>query len=801
MSKLNKLFSYRHNIKAALALGATLLFSPAFAETVVVTPEVVTVPVSANLKDALGRDKTLLTTTAIKDSQGRLAKGMHNIDFSLADTAPYALIVDGNTVQPGQSIRFSKNLSLSASAVTFSVKPAVSGVVGTASYSMSLPEIKIAVCPEGMTETLNNCQQILFAAPVLSCDAGYQLSGTQCEQTITVPKQYKCADGFTQNGDQCVGGPTVAPKQGCPIGFSFNSNNDCEAVKHTSYSTCPVGYSDVISHCEKTKTVLKVNAECPTGFETSPTDPNYCIQTDRIAKSTYCGGVENTGTQICTGTGEQKICTTFDQTKAACEVKSYALTVNECGSDYTLINGQCQLNKNYLISVSCPATYTYVPGTGSCEKVSTIAATPKCPAGFTLSGTTCSKADALPIESCPAGYYYVNSKCNLMVNANINCSSGYTWNGSICSKTETTSATGNCTSPYSWDGSTCKQTQTATGYHGCPTDYTWDGSQCVSPPVTGVDPTGWGCGTGVYTSNSKPNGPNQYSCYKTQGVICPAGWGHNIEDSSYCDRTEDIELPYLGNCPGTYPYFHTDNNRVCNKYPGIQFTLPNSDSRVTCPAGYVKGGTYGRGCVAQTADVSVGTYSGQPKLTYNYTTYKMDGNFTENKKNHCPSGYTYVSGTTCRKITTQTPSSYSCPVGWSVSGSNCTRTVTVSETRTCNSGYTIATPDYPTHCYSNTYANNVGNCKSGYTLSGTTCNGTLSQPASYECSPDWTVNGDKCNQTLNAPATVNCANPFTDAGSNCSMTMTDIVNNICVAPYQWSAADGKCKAVITTPKL
>lgn len=793
MRAFMKLISTKAVCRTIFALIAAFLINKAFAQSVVVQPEAVILPVTASLKDSLGRDKTLLSSAAIKDSQGQLAKGMHNIDFSLDASAPYALVVDGTTVQPGQSVRFSKNLSLSSSAVTFSIKPAVAGVAGTATYSMSLPEIKIAVCPEGMTETLNNCQQILFATPVLSCDAGYQLSGTQCVQTLTAPKTYQCANGFTlTSGNQCVGGPSVAPVEGCKAGFSLNANNECEAVRYTAFTTCPAGFSDVVSHCEKTTTALKVNGACDSGFETSPVDANYCIRTEQVAKSTYCEGAENTGVQNCTGTGDSKVCATFDQTKAACEVKTYALTVSECGPDYKLMNGQCQLNKDYTISVTCPSTYSQVPGTGTCEKVSTIAATPKCPAGYTLSGTTCSKADSLPIESCPAGYYYVNSKCNPMVNANINCQSGYTWNGTVCSKTETTPATGNCTSPFAWDGSTCKQTQTATGTYGCPDTYTWNGTTCVSPYTTGVNPTGWTCPYLNYASPN-PTGPFQYVCQSTRAVDCPSGYAPGSEDDARCYATGGT--PSYGQpCPTSAPYNYVDNSYMCTTTPGKTWTTSGS-----CPSGYTQNSSYG--CINNTKTASIGYHCCEPGLTYNSSTGKMDGTVTSGKVDTCPSGYTYVGSSKCEKVTTQAPSSYSCSAGWSVSGTNCTRTLTVSETRTCNSGFTIATPDYPTQCYNNTYTNNVGNCKFGYTLSGTTCNGSLTQPAGYECSPGWVLSADKCNQTLTAAATVNCASPFTDAGPNCAMTMTDSANNICVAPYQWSASDNKCKAVITTPKL
>jgi len=792
MSKLIEFFARNALLRLALIVLAIVCINESLARSVVVQPETVILPVSVNLKDSLGRDKSIISSAAIKDSQGRLAKGMHNIDFSLDANAPYPLVVDGTTVQPGQSVRFSKNLSLSASAVSFSIKPAVSGVAGTASYSMSLPEIKIAVCPEGMTETLNNCQQILFAAPVLSCDAGYQLKGTQCEQTITAPKQYQCATGYTQNGNQCVGGPTVTPKKGCPVGFSFNANNECEAVKYTAFSVCPIGFSDVISHCEKSSTVLKVNNECSAGYETSTLDSNYCILTERVAKSTYCENEVNTGAQKCTGSGAQKVCAIFDQAKAACEVKTYALTSNECGPDYTLVNGQCQLNKDYTINVTCPPTYTQVPSSGSCEKVTIIAATPKCEAGYALNGATCSKADTLPIESCPSGYYYVNSKCSQMVNAIIECSAGYTWNGTICSKTETTAAAGNCNAPYTWNGSSCQFRETATGGYGCPDSYTWDGSKCVSPYTTGISPTGWSCPSGG-TWTTYPTGPFQNVCQATRPVNCPSGYGTTLDNDATCYSTNGTR-PNGQVCPASSPYKYADNDYMCTTAPGQRWTATGS-----CPSGFTYNSIFG--CVSNTTTASIGYHCCERGLSYNAATGKMDGILTSDKVNTCPGGYSYAGGSTCKRISNQQPLSYSCNTGWSVSGSNCTRTLTATETRTCSSGYTIAKPNYPTQCYNNNFSNNVGNCKTGYTLSGTTCNGTLTQPAGYECSPGWIVKGDKCNQTLTAAVTVNCASPFTDTGPNCAMTMIDSANNICVSPYQWSASDNKCKAVVNTPKL
>ncbi len=96
----------------------------------------------------------------------------------------------------------------------------------------------------------------------------------------------------------------------------------------------------------------------------------------------------------------------------------------------------------------------------------------------------------------------------------------------------------------------------------------------------------------------------------------------------------------------------------------------------------------------------------------------------------CPSGWT-LSGSTCTQSGTSTQPasvSYSCPAGWSLSGSTCSTTSS-----------SPATPVY--------------SCPAGYTLSGSTCTG----PSSYAATGSWSCNGHGSLQPYaNSPSGYKC---------------------------------------------
>lgn len=201
----------------------------------------------------------------------------------------------------------------------------------------------------------------------------------------------------------------------------------------------------------------------------------------------------------------------------------------------------------------------------------------------------------------------------------------------------------------------------------------------------------------------------------------------------------------------------------------------------------------------------------------------------------CPTGYTQSgsgSGTTCSEtLTTPTNATYSCPSGYTASGSGasttCSKTVTTSPTvtYTCPGGYTASGSGSGTTCSETvtatptvTYA-----CPSGYTGSGSgasmTCSETLTASptksgSSYFCPSGYSPTGavsktTTCTKvvTTSPVATYSCPSGYTAAGSGasttCSKTLTasPTVTYSCASGYTQagSGSGTTCSEVVTTP--
>ena len=132
----------------------------------------------------------------------------------------------------------------------------------------------------------------------------------------------------------------------------------------------------------------------------------------------------------------------------------------------------------------------------------------------------------------------------------------------------------------------------------------------------------------------------------------------------------------------------------------------------------------------------------------------------------CPSGYT-LSGTSCTAVASTTVaatlSSYSCPAGQTVSGSQCLNTVTQNATvssYTCPSGFSLSGTTCTRTTTSTSAATPVYSCPGGQTLSGTSCVATSSYGATpvYSCPSGYSLSGTQCNGTTQqaAAATPDC---------------------------------------------
>ncbi|MGI2081116.1 RHS repeat domain-containing protein [Shewanella putrefaciens] len=180
----------------------------------------------------------------------------------------------------------------------------------------------------------------------------------------------------------------------------------------------------------------------------------------------------------------------------------------------------------------------------------------------------------------------------------------------------------------------------------------------------------------------------------------------------------------------------------------------------------------------------------------------------------CPVGYSLnTAGTLCEKAETQAASissySYSCPTGYTLSGSTCQKTESKtansttqlscprggslnSATSMCSRFFSQTSSKPPTgtgisctgepmgggmrlwEC-TETYAatpKSVYSCDAGWTLSGTNCTRTLSQNATttpvYACPSGWALSGSQCRRLATTAIVYTCPSGWTLSGSQCT---------------------------------
>lgn len=162
----------------------------------------------------------------------------------------------------------------------------------------------------------------------------------------------------------------------------------------------------------------------------------------------------------------------------------------------------------------------------------------------------------------------------------------------------------------------------------------------------------------------------------------------------------------------------------------------------------------------------------------------------------CPANYT-LSGSTCTSTQPAGVSGYTCPSGYTLSGTTCSMVLTQAAgtaSYTCPIGYTLS----GSVCYkSDTQpANTSYICPTGYALSGTICTMTSQAAAvvSYTCPSGWTMNGNTCQQQSSYEAQVayTCPSTWTLAGSTCTTSSTYAAALVYTCPSGWSVQGSSC---------
>jgi RHS repeat-associated protein len=324
------------------------------------------------------------------------------------------------------------------------------------------------------------------------------------------------------------------------------------------------------------------------------------------------------------------------------------------------------------VNSSTGTTYLHTDALGSV--VATVGQVPatlsySCPAGWTLSGTTCTQAAGSTIAATVTGY---------------SCPAGYTLSGSTCSQTSTTTSAAtpsySCAAGWTLSGSTCSLTTStaATPIYSCPAGYTLSGTTCTGTSTTAATST-LSC-KGYGSLQAYAPSPSGYKCL-TQNLTMKLyeNPGAECQDIAASKGLVLVGTPISG---------------------GTMTCVVGPVSVYTCPAG---GALSGSNCISNVAlSATVSGYS-------------------------CSSGT--LSGSSCLSTSTSAASvSYSCPAGQTLSGTTCSGSSTSSIAGTpiygCPSGYTLSGSTCTSQGTATTAASASLSCASG-TLSGVNCLGAL----------------------------------------------------------------------------
>ena len=397
--------------------------------------------------------------------------------------------------------------------------------------------------------------------------------------------------------------------------------------------------------------------------------------------------------------------------------------------------------------------------------------------------------------------------------------------------------------------------QYAKKVYGCPKDYimTNDG-KCVKQSSDSIDATAkpntytvpaertQDVNTKVYTTPITTPGTTEYyckegtllngKCYiytdvleeKIKNYTCPSGYtktgsGANTKCSKTTTEyaTPSVTETSTYSCPSGYDKSGSGASTTCSKTT-TEYATPSvtETSTYSCPSGYDKSGSGASTTCSKTTteyatpnktytdwgnpvrifsqDTPASTYEselsklvetgrtcktlfGTTTCTYTYAYYERSISGYS-----CPYGYTKSgsgSNTTCSKQSTSyvnptksTTYSYSCPYGYTKSGSGSSTTCSKQSTSYVN----------PTKTTTYTYS-----CPYGYTKSGSGSNTTCSkQGTSY------------VNPTKTTTYTYSCPYGYTKSGSGsnttCSKQSTSYVNPIKTTTYTYSCPSGYTKS-------
>ncbi|WP_299574440.1 RHS repeat-associated core domain-containing protein [uncultured Shewanella sp.] len=515
-------------------------------------------------------------------------------------------------------------------------------------------------------------------------------------------------------------------------------------------------------------------------------------------------------------------------------------------------DSQCNQKETQAATKECPVGYELNVAQTACEKKEKRKATTShyftCPTGFSLTGNSCSKGEskaAQVIDSCPSGWTRSGTSCARTLAQNAagekvySCPAGYTRSGTRCSKFEVQKATKTyqCGSGWTLSGTACNrilsQSATPKHYYACSTGYSLVGTSChkINTVTAGklfYCASGWALSGSSCRQTKTASSQTVYSCpsgysrsgstcrltqtksatAKTVAASCPAGFHWNAL-SGKCRKRVTVNTtrkPTNLKCFGGEPMGRGRRLWECWDERSV-----GSNTQYSCSVGWSVSGSQCTKTLTQTATSKIRKYCpmtshrGEPeywRLSGNTCT-NMDSTKSASYNYTCPAGYSR-SGSNCSKLLTQhsvKTTTYSCPAGYTRSGATCRKAENKGATRiyNCPTGWGHQGDSCTRVLAQNTSSKTVYSCPSAWSLSGTSClkNESKTATRSYQCEGGWSKSGTQCNRTLTQTAKTNtrfhCPSGWTAVGELCSNTLVTALKYSC--PANWTLEGSQCSRI------
>lgn len=649
-------------------------------------PKMDLVAISSPLRSTNGTPYNVILTPQIKDEFNKLARGVHDVFFTLLPTATASFVVENQQVNPGETISFQQNISATQNRLRIVIYPKETGLVTESDFSIHIPAIKIALCPTDFKETSGNkCTFLDVKSSLAQCSEPFTLDGANCVYEVQYMPSDSCLPGYDRNDLTCSGSYTTTQISTCPTSYGLKDSDTC--VKHSTVQA---------KTCETGKTLE--NNMCTDGQNFEPI-------------GLYCDGQDMEQGQYCDATK----CMDYISEWNACDVTVSVPAEKICPLGMS-DGSQCKVEHEYEINAACP--FGYSRDGLNCTKLEIIPAYKQCESGWDLSSdqSLCVKTVFAEFTSCPVNFTLTNGRCHPIKDVTITCPATFTWNGSSCHRTVITAATPECPVDYTWNGSQCAKPESAQATAVCPVNYTWSelGSRCEFYQEHDATPI---CKAGSLWSTST----NQCEEILTKPALPICGVGE-VWNGSNCQLDETIPAtPFCEN-----DYFWDGND--CVGVETIAATYVNK-----CPAGTVDTGSDCQTSTPESQSATV-TYTCPDDtwlLSGTNCSQEVPVSKPANSSLSCPDSSWSLNGSTCEKSTTNAQaatSNYSCPEGWTLFGKNCSKTSTSIQPAEIN------------------YSCPIGWTVSGASCNQTITS-TQGATPSYSCPVDWTLSGSMCSKT------------------------------------------------------